>query len=200
MKLRILSCVLLSLAACGCSSAPSARIMSADEGDVVGNRRAGAATYDRLIGGTVEKLLKGYSAARNDLGDKVKVVSLEIENASGEEIGDWTDQLYELIDTSINTSGRFQNVSIRFVRQALRENRLRSEDLFIPAKRRLFLQTLEANGDVVQALIFPKLTRGSTGGGSGVTQRNYALTLELVDVKTGESDKETTRLRKEYSK
>ena len=155
------------------------------------------AAFLPLIAETVERILKGHSAARNELGDKMKIVCLEIENASGEELGDWTDQLYELIDTSINTSGRYNNVSIRFVRAALLENRLRSTDLFLPAKRRLFLETLEANGDVVEAMIFPKLTRG-TSQAENITQRNYALTLELVDVKTGYSDKETARLRKEY--
>ena len=198
MRVRIITvCLLAALTAC--ESGPRGRIMTDTDQDYVGDRRAGAAVYDQLIASTVERLLRLDSAKRSALGDKLKVACLEIDNKSGEELGDWTDQLFELIDTSINRSERYENISLRFVREALRETRLRSEQLFIPRHRRAFVELLEQQGLPVEALLFPKLTRGTTDG-DGVTQRNYMLTLELVDVQTGRTEKVSDRIRKEYQR
>ena len=189
---------LLAFALGGCRARPQGRIMTDDEPDQVGARTAGAATYDQLINGAVQQLLQLHSAANAGLG-QLKVATLGIENASGEELGDWNDQIFELIDTSINRSGRYRTVSTRFVNEALRETRLRTEQLFIPEHRRTFMDLLETKGTPVECLLFPKLTRGTTVGG-GSTQRNYMLTLELVDVKTGWNDKVSEQLRKQYSR
>ena len=126
------------------------------------------------------------------------MVILDVENASAEELGDWQEQIYSLMTTSINRSQRYTNVSKRFIDAALRENRLRPSDLFLPAKRRMFLQTLEQEGSPVDAMVFPKLTSGTTAG-DDITQRNYLLTLEMVDVHTGWQDQVSSKpLRKEY--
>ncbi len=188
----------LCLTPISCKSNPSARIMADDEEDIVGTKRAGAPTYDRLIEGVVGKLLRNHST-QNSGSPKLLVASLPIENSSGEELGDWSEQLYELIDTSINTSSRYRNVSIRFVNAALREGRLRPDQLYLPTYRRQFLKILEAKGMPVECLLYSKLTTGTTEA-NDLKQRNYMLTLELVDLKTGWNEKESERLRKEYSK
>jgi hypothetical protein len=197
-KYSLLGLMGLVLLLSSCASGRRGKIMSSSDQDYVGNTSAGAATFDRLISGAVERLLKLHNAAKTG-NAKLKVVVLPLENRSGEEIGDWQEQIYELIDTSINRSDRYEMVSGRFVSAAMREaGRLRSDDLFIPSKRRAFLRVLESQGNVVAALLFPKLTRGTTNAGQGVTQRNYMLNLELVDVKSGKSFKVAERLRKEY--
>ncbi len=192
-----LSSLVLILGAC--SSHPQGRIMTADENDLIDNRGAGAATYDRLIEGAVQKLLQLHSASNQGTG-KLKIATLAIENASGEELGDWNDHIFELIDTSINRSGRYQTISTRFVNEALRETRLRTEQLFLPKHRRAFMGVLETRGTPVECLLFPKLTRGTTRASRDQTQRNYMLTLELVDVQTGWNDKVSERLRKTFSR
>ncbi len=201
-KLSLLGLMGLVLLLASCAPGRRGKIMSSSDQDYVGNTSAGAATFDRLISGAVERLLKLHNAAKTG-NAKLKVVVLPLENRSGEEIGDWQEQIYELIDTSINRSDRYEMVSGRFVSAALREagpkgGRLRPDDLFIPSKRRSFLRVLESQGNVVAALLFPKLTRGTTNAGQGLTQRNYMLNLELVDVKSGKSYKVAERLRKEY--
>jgi hypothetical protein len=194
---RITTTLLLSTLCFACSG-PTGRVMNESEEDYVGNRAAGAETYDRLIEGAVQKMLGLHSASLNRGGEKLKVAVLAVENASGEELGDWHEQVYELIDTSINRSDRYRTVSRRFVDAALRETRMTNEQLFLAKNRRDFVAVLEQN-EPVHCLMFPKLTRGTTAAGGGVAQKNYMLTLELVDLKTGFNDKVSERLRKEYT-
>lgn len=183
-----------------CESGPRGRVMADTDQDYVGNRGAGAETFDRLISEAVERTLAGHTAARTG-NDPLKVVSLPVENQSSEELGDWQSQIYELIDTSINRSERYTMISERFVNAALREARLKPEDLFIPAKRRTFVSILEQEGQPVDLMLFPKLTSGTTSAAEGVTQRNYLLNLELVDLQSGVSYKYSSKpLRKEYQR
>lgn len=196
MNRSTVACALLCLLI-GCSSGPRGRIMSNADQDYVGNRAAGAAEFDRLISGAVERLLKDYSASNSGL-EKMDVVVLGVENQSSEELGDWQEQIYSLISTSINRSDRYRTVSRRFIDEALRETRLRPEELFLPAQRRTFAAALERSGSPVDAIIFPKLTSGTTNAGEGIKQRNYVLELELVDVESGYNTQVSERLRKEY--
>ena len=129
----------------------------------------------------------------------MKVAFVELENKTSEELGDQYEQIRQFIDTSINTSEKFRTISDRFVDAALRESRLRTDQLFIPVHQRTFAGTLEQSGHPVEFLLFGTLTSGTTRGDS-VRQVGYALTLELVHITTGDNQKETVRLRKAYTK
>ena len=59
------------------------------------------------------------------------VCFIGIENKSSEELGDFKDQLYERIDTQINSSATFRAISRRMVDAALMETRLRPDALFL---------------------------------------------------------------------
>ena len=48
-------------------------------------------------------------------------------------------------------------------------------------------------------LLFAKITSGTTNN-NGDYQRDYDLTLELVNVESGDFDKESAQLRKGYHK
>jgi len=182
----------------GCSSGKKGRIMGEGEQDYVGKDAAGSATYDRLIEDSVTKLLRRQSAAKTGLS-QLKVAYLGVENKSAEDLGDFQDQLFQLIDTSINKADRFRTISSRYVNAALKETRLRRDQLFIPKHRREFIKTLETQGNPVEFLLFSTITSGTTRG-EDVKQRAYALTMELVDVETGYNDKETARIRKAYTR
>lgn len=197
MKTTLTSAALAALLLAGCQSEPRGRIMSDTEEDYVGNRSAGAATFDQLVSGATERLLKLHSAAKTGM-TKLTVCVLPVDNASSEELGDWEEQIYSLMTTSINRSERYKMISRDFVEAALREARLKPQELFLPAKRRQFLAVLERQGNPIDALIFPKLTSGTTGASQGATQRNYMLDLQLVDVETGEMEQVSERLRKQY--
>jgi len=190
----VLGTVLPILSSC---SMPAGRIMKTTEPDSVGSRAAGAATFDQLLSGAVNKLLLSHGAAR-EAATKLSVAVLRVENASAEELGDWQEQIFDKISTSINESGRYQTISLRYIDAGLRESRLKSGDLFIPAKRRVFLDILEAAKVPAQVLIFPKLTTGTTELGPKRAQRNYLLTLELVDISTGRDFRVSEEVRKAY--
>ncbi len=196
LRLRSLAgwCLLVAAIGCvGCRSDRSGRILDENEDDYVGSRAAGAATYDRLINESVSKLLARPGAAAG--GEKLRVAYLGVENASAEDLGDFREQIFDLIDTSISTSGRYESLSGRFVERALREAGLKRDDLFLPKYRRTFAQVLEKSDSPVDFLLFSKITSGTTEGES-VRQRNYLLTLELVDIETGQREQEAARIRK----
>ena len=187
-KLLSVLCVLPVLVSC---ALPAGRIMKRSEPDSVGSRAAGAATFDQLLRGAV------HGSAR-EAANKLSVAVLRVENASAEELGDWQEQIFDKISTSVNESGRYQTISLRYIDAGLRESRLRRDDLFIPAKRRVFLDVLEAAKVPAQVLIFPKLTTGTTELGPKRAQRNYLLTLELVDISTGRDFRVSEEVRKAY--
>ena len=60
-------------------------------------------------------------------------------------------------------------------------------------------QVLEQNGNPVDFLLYAVLTSGTTRG-IEVDQRDYILSMELINVETGDMDKESARIRKEYVK
>jgi hypothetical protein len=186
---------LLALAFASCSS-PQGRIMGEGEEDYVGAKKAGAATWDRLIEQTVNKVLANLSASNQGVA-KLKVGFMGVENAGREALGDAKEQIFEKIDTSINTSRRYETISDRFIRAGLRDTGLRTDQLFIPRHMRAFAGALESMGAPVEGLLFAKVTTMKTRG-EGVSQVNYMLTLELVDIATGRNEKESVQLRKAY--
>lgn len=185
--------LLLALHACG---GPTGRVKADDEEDLTGNTRAGAETFNRLIEDSVANLLQKPSASKSG-ADRLKIAFLELENRSMEELVDWRDTVRQRIDEAVNRSGRYRNISDRFVKAALQETGLKPDDLYLPAKRRRFLQVLEANGNPVDFLMYASLNTGTTSAGRE-TQRDYLLTIELVDVESGESEKVNADVRKEY--
>ncbi len=183
-----------------CRSTPRAHVLRPDTPDLVGTTRAGAETYRPLIEEAVHKLLARQrpsvrTAATNT--KPLRVCFVGVENRSAEELGDFKEQIYEMIDTLLENSASYQPVSRRYLQAALRETGLRPDQLFLPANMRLVAAALERQGQPVDCLLFAKLTSGTTTAGR-TTQRDYLLTLELVNVQTGDYDKESALLRKHY--
>lgn len=127
------------------------------------------------------------------------VCFLGVENVSAEDLGDFKDQIFEQIDSRINRSGQYRAISRRLVSQALKETRQRPESLFIPANRDQFTAVLGQYGSPVDYLLYARITSGTTDRNK-TTQRDYLLTLEMVNVRTGEYVKESAKLRKGYNK
>ena len=129
-KLFSVVCVLgAALATLSSCSMPAGRIMKPTEADSVGSRAAGAAAFDQLLRGAVNKLLLSHGAARQ-AETKLSVAVLRVENSSAEELGDWQEQIFDKISTSINESGRYQTISMRYIDAGLRETRLKNSDPF----------------------------------------------------------------------
>ncbi len=128
-----------------------------------------------------------------------RVCFIGIENKSAEELVDFKDQLYERIDSQINESNSFRSISRRLIDAALIETRLRPDSLFLPANRAAFAAALGRQGTPVDYLLYATITTGTTDRNKS-TQRDYLLTLEMVNLKTGDYIKESSKIRKGYHK
>lgn len=187
----------------GCRGQQVGEVMKDNKKDLVGNTAAGAETYKPLIDEALGKLLARQNAGLQPAAAPAPVAKricfVGLENKSSEEIGDFKEQIIEIIDTRINTSGTFVQISRKFTEAGLREARLRSDELFLPAKQRQFLAVMESQGAPFEYLLFATVTSGTTRS-ADATQKDYLLTLELVNIQTGVPDKESASIRKGYRK
>ncbi|MBN1420351.1 MAG: penicillin-binding protein activator LpoB [Planctomycetes bacterium] len=195
--LRWAAVLVAGLSWVGCRQ-PQGRLMGENEDDLVGARQAGAAAFNRLIEEATTKLLNRQSASKSGFA-KNRIAFVALENKSIEELGDFKEQIYQVIDTVIETSDRYEPISVRYIEAGLKETALRPDQLFIPRNMRAFAGVLETQGQPVDYLLYATLTSGTTSGVE-VRQRDYLLTMELVHIATGKYDKESARVRKEYVK
>ncbi len=179
-----------------------AHVLAPDKQDMVGTTAAGGEVYKPLVDEAVAKLLGRHTIGIHTASTAAthqRICFVGLENKSAEELGDFKDQIYQLIDTQLHSSHVYQPVNKRFVDAALRETRLRPDQLFIPGNMRMFTAILEQQGQPIDYLLYATLTSGTTQSGKDY-QRDYLLTLEMIDVSTGDYDKESAMLRKGYHK
>lgn len=200
--------ICLVLVVSGCRNRQHAHILKSDEKDMVGSHTAGAETWKPLIDESVARLLaKSCSSVQlashttiDGNGIPVRTVCfLGVENRSSEEIGDFKEQIYEHIDTLISSNDQFKMISRRYVEAAMSECRCRPDLLVLPARQREFQAAMERADQPFDYLLFASITSGTTSS-NGDYQRDYLLTLELLDIHTGESIKDSAMLRKGYHK
>lgn len=191
----------------GCRSHQYGHIVDESQGDMVGSHAAGAAVYDPLIEEAVAKLLarqsmvveKASFQGAEVLPAPKTICFVGVENKSIEELGDFKDQIYQQIDTLLVQSEMFQPLSKRFVDAMLRETRLRPDSLLIPENMTTFTSVLQRQGQPLNYLLFATLTSGTTVRNRS-QQRDYLLTLEMVNVHTGDYDKQSATISKGYHK
>jgi hypothetical protein len=198
-------CSLATLAAAGCRGRQTAQVLTDDKADMVGSHQAGAETFKPLVQESVAKLLGRQHATIQTVSatelppPNRRICFVGVENKSAEEIGDFKDQIYEAIDTKMLECNSITAINMRFVQAALRQLRLRPDDLFLPDNMRSFAAILEKEGQPVDALLFATITSGTTKSNKDY-QRDYMLTLQLVDIRSGETLKESAELRKGYNR
>ena len=190
----------------GCRGYQYAHVIKPTAANMVGSHEAGAEVFDPLIDEAVAKLLARQNIVSDDCpmgpnGQPMKklICFIGIENKSAEDIGDFKDKIYNQIDSKILESSCFQSMSKRMVDAGLHETRMRPDALLLPDNMRLFAAVLERNGAPVDYLLYAQLTSGTTKNNSS-TQRDYELTLELVNVHNGDNDKLSSEVRKGYHK
>ena len=187
----------------GCRGKQFAQVMKSGDREMVGSHAAGGETYTPLVAEAVEKLLGRHAdaieQAQFEGGNPppLRICFVGVENRSAEELGDFKDQIYQAIDSKVMDSQIFSTISRRMVDAGLRQNHLRPDDLFIPEHQRTFAATLEQQGQPFDFLLFANLTSGTTRENQNY-QRDYQLTLELVNINTGETDKQSATLSKAY--
>ncbi|MCA8988236.1 MAG: penicillin-binding protein activator LpoB [Planctomycetaceae bacterium] len=193
----------------GCKGRQVAHVLDDHDPDMVGSHTAGAETWKPLIDESVGKLLGRQMhqiqtvSHQGDPGavSCVKhVCFLGVENKSIEEVGDFKEQIYEQIDAMVNSSETFRMISRRFVEAGLREAHIAPSDLFVPANQRMFAAVMEQMQQPFDYLLFAKITSGTTSSNKNDYQRDYLLTLEMVNLYDGSYDKESATIRKGYHK
>ncbi|HVA46084.1 MAG TPA: penicillin-binding protein activator LpoB [Pirellulales bacterium] len=194
----------VTLAGClgGCRGNQYAEVKHPGDPSMVGSHQAGGETWRPLMDEAVGKLLGRHSVARQSgpngqVLPPLRICFVGVENKSIEEIGDFKDQLYEQIDSKILESQIFQPVSKRFVEAGLMQTRLRPDLLMVPANMRMFVGAMEQQGQPFDYLLYATITSGTTRENKDY-QRDYLLTMELVDVHNGQYDKQSATLSKGY--
>jgi len=189
----------------GCRHTQYAHVLKDNDQDLVGSHAAGAETYKPLIDESVAKLLgracepSDIQPAGMSIGERRRICFVGGENCTAEESGDFKEQIFELIDTKINESHQYHQVNRRYVDAGLKQLRLRPDELFVKENQRNFQAVMEEMKQPFDYLLYAKLTSGTTRQNSDY-QRDYLLTLELVNIHDGEYFKEDARLRKGYHK
>lgn len=188
------------VSAIGCRCTQTGHVMKCDEKDMVGSHAAGSEVFKPLIDEAVSKLLARQNVvpAGGVPGGK-SICFVGLENKSSEPLGDFKDQITQIIDTDINQSGSFHQISSRFVEAGLKTARLRPDELFVPANQRTFRTVMEQQGQPFDYLLFATLNSGTTQNNAN-SQKDYMLTFELVNLQTGVADKESAMIRKGYRK
>lgn len=191
----------------GCRGRQYGHVLNDQQADMVGSHAAGAETFNPLIDESVAKLLGRQDTvfqpvSHNELPPPMELKSIcfiGVENRSMEDLGDFKDQIYEQIDAQIASSQKFRPISRKYVEAALRETRLRPDALVIPENQRTFAAVLEQAGQPFDYFLYATITSGTTRDNSSY-QRDYLLTLELTNLRTGQYDKESAKIRKGYHK
>lgn len=189
----------------GCRGKQTAHVLQKDDADMVGSHAAGAETYKPLIDEAVGKLLGRHMHGSQPVElastapQPMRICFVGVENRSSEEIGDFKEQIYQLVDSHLLQSSIYKPVSKRFVDAALHESRMRPDQLMLPENQRTFAAILEQQGQPFDYLLYAIITSGTTRN-NGDYQRDYLLTLEMVNVHTGDYDKESASLSKGYHK
>ncbi|MDZ4821291.1 MAG: penicillin-binding protein activator LpoB [Planctomycetota bacterium] len=194
----------------GCRNKQFAQITKPGQPDMVASHQAGAETFTPLVQESVAKLLGrqaasaqitpvSYGGAEEIPAPRKRICFVAVENKSAEEVGDFKDQLYQIIDTKILESQMFEPVSKRYVDAGLMETRLRPDQLFLPENMRVFTGFMEQAGQPFDYLLYATITSGTTRENQEF-QRDYLLTLELVNIRTGQAEKESATITKTYHK
>jgi hypothetical protein len=200
---------LLGLGTCaqfGCRSNQTAEVVKPGDKTMVGSHAAGSETYGPLVDGAVTNLLArhcgGVQPAAYMQGTAVngpmRICFLGVENKSIEELGDFREQLYEQIDQRILNSGTFQPVSKRFVDAGLQSANLRPDEVFLPQNMRMLTERMEQMQQPFDFVLIAKVTSGTTRSNANY-EREYLLTLEMVNVHNGQYAKESATIVKKYN-
>jgi len=197
-----------SVSAFTCCKGTQARVMYGGEKDKVGSNAAGAEVYNPLVRETVDKLLARAAAepaiqhvmyTDGTMGPaRRKVCFVGLENAGIEEVADFKEQIKTTISEKITSSPQFEVVSDRAVRAGLQALGLRPDDLFMEENMRMFISAMGRGGTPVDYLLFAKITTGTTVDNKDM-QRDYKLSLELVNTQTYSQIIESMPMRKEYN-
>lgn len=186
----------------GCRNVQHAKVLADNDADMVGSHSAGAETWKPLVRESVGRLLYRQTSSIQLTAHEVphsrkRICFVGIENKSAEDLGDFKEQIYQHIDTLINESEAFEPINRRYVDAGLQQCGLRADQLFIANNQRMFAASMEKFEQPFDYLLYATITSGTTKSNKNY-QRDYLLTLELIDIYGGQTQKESAEIRKGY--
>jgi hypothetical protein len=195
----------------GCRGKQFGKVLQPGDKQMVGSHAAGSETFKPLVEEAVGNLLARHAGhapqvmpastgGPETIGrGPMRICFVAVENKSAEEIGDFKDQIYQVIDTRIVESHEYEPINKRFVDAGLQQTRLRPDQLFVPENMRAFVTIMEQQGQPFDFLLYATLTSGTTRQNQNY-EREYVLTMEMINVRTGSYDKQMATLTKGYHK
>jgi hypothetical protein len=196
----------LPLSLAGCRGHQHAHILDDNDDDMVGSHAAGAATFSPLVAEATDKLLGQEMAGIQQVSlnegnvQPKRICFFGIENDSAEELGDFREQLFEIINQRIVEAMAFDMIAREYATAGLREAGLRPDQLYLPNNQRLFAEVMEKQGQIFDYILFAKLTSGTTFSNKDDRQRDYLLTLKLINISNGRMTSQQAKIRKGYHK
>ena len=189
----------------GCRGHQYAHVLKGSDKDMVGSHTAGAETWEPLVHECASQLLAKEMdsiqlTSHDGMPCKKRIGFLSVENRGAEDLGDFGDAIYEKIDKFITDSDAFEVVNVRAIHAGLQQAGIRPEDLFTPKGRKRFAAIMEQENVPIDYVLYAKITTTSTESNGKDTQRGYTLSLDLVNLETGKTVKESAELRKGYHK
>lgn len=200
---RMAAAALFAAPLAGCRGNQYATVRDPAKPDMVGSHAAGAETFKPLVEDAVGQLLARHCGPTVGPNGEVlpptpkRICFVAVENKSAEEIGDFKDQLYQTIDVKIVQSQVFQPVNKRYVDAGLMQCRLRPDVLLVPHNMRTFANIMEQQEQPIDFILYATVTSGTTQSNKD-KQRDYTLTLEMVNVRDGSYDKQLATVSKGY--
>jgi hypothetical protein len=200
---------LLGLGTCtqiACRSGQTAQVVQPGQSTMVGSHTAGSETWGPLVDQSVSNLLARHCGGVQPAGylqgapanKPMQICFLGVENKSSEELGDFRETLYEQIDQRVLNSGNFQPVSKRYVDSGLQAANLRPEEVLLPQNMRILTDRMEQMHQPFDFVLYAKVTSGTTRSNADY-QREYLLTLEMINVHNGQYAKESATIVKKYN-
>ena len=193
----------------GCQT-QKGRVISADDPGRVGSHQAGSEVFRPVVCSATNELLvraaeKSYENPAFDgnqgmVPNKKRVCFFGVTNKTNEDLGDFKDQITEVIDSTLAESDAVNTVTSKAVVPVLRKTGMSADDLFLPKNMSRLCAEME-NDQPFDCLIFATLTSGTTVDNRD-SQKDYTLSLEMVDVRNPGADriKVAKTVRKEYNK
>jgi len=194
----------------GCRSTQKGKVISADDPGRVGSHQAGSEVFRPIVCSATQELLRQaaeksynnpvYVDGREWQPKKKRVCFFGVSNKTNEDLGDFKDQITEIIDSTLAGSDAVDTVTSKAVVPVLRKTGMAPDDLFIPSNMNRLCAELEST-QPFDSLLFATLTSGTTIDNLD-SQKDYTLSLEMVEVRSAGAEriKVAKTIRKEYNR
>ncbi len=198
------ACAALALSFVFSSCGSSARVMTAEEGNVISKDHMGIEGYERLTEEAMGKMLAGVRTKMGqERGKVIAYIGLINETNEPGRGADIFLAVERKTQTLISRSGTFEVMPELVIKAARREAGItRADRLLLAGPRKKFMETIGAEGQQPDYFFYGIVNSATTEGDSG-RQKNYYLNYQIIDSRRGtiyyEVNTEDKSFRKFYN-